>query len=84
MTNPAGPAISLRYHELMGMVLRTTEEQTEALRRQAEAEGRSMHAVALSAIDEYIVRRQHRELVGSVLDRVIAEEGKVLKRLGEA
>ncbi|MBU8814194.1 CopG family transcriptional regulator [Mycolicibacterium goodii] len=41
----------------MGMTLRTTEEQTEALRRQAAAEGRSMQAVALSAIDEYIARR---------------------------
>ena len=38
----------------MGMTLRTSEQQTEALRRQAAAEGRSMQAVALSAIDEYI------------------------------
>ena len=38
----------------MGMTLRTSEKQTEALRRQALAEGRSMQAVALSAIDEYI------------------------------
>ena len=41
----------------MGMTLRTSDEQTEALRRQAAAEGRSMQAVALSAIDEYIARR---------------------------
>jgi hypothetical protein len=68
----------------MGMVLRTTEQQAEALRRQAEAEGRSMHAVVLSAIDEYIGRREHRALVDSVLDRVIDEEVAVLHRLGEA
>ena len=38
----------------MGMTLRTNTEQTDALRRQAESEGRSMQAVALAAIDEYI------------------------------
>ena len=35
----------------MGMTLRTNTEQTDALRRQAESEGRSMQAVALAAID---------------------------------
>lgn len=39
------------------MTLRTSDQQTEALRRQAAAEGRSMQAVALSAINEYISRR---------------------------
>ncbi len=68
----------------MGMTLRTTEKQTEALRRQAAAEGRSMQAVALDAIDEYIGRRAHQAKVRSVLDRVIAEEATVLKRLAEA
>jgi hypothetical protein len=43
----------------MGMTLRTSDERTEALRRQAAAEGRSIQAVALSASDEYIVRREH-------------------------
>lgn len=68
----------------MGMTLRTTEEQTEALRRQAAAEGRSMQAVALSAIDEYIARRAHKTRVETVLERVIAEEAGVLERLKDA
>ncbi|MBU8817813.1 CopG family transcriptional regulator [Mycolicibacterium goodii] len=68
----------------MGMTLRTTEEQTEALRRQAAAEGRSMQAVALSAIDEYIARRAHKTRVETVLDRVISEEAGVLERLKDA
>jgi hypothetical protein len=51
----------------MGMTLRTSEKQTEALRRQALAEGRSMQAVALSAIDEYIERRAHQTEVNAVL-----------------
>jgi predicted transcriptional regulator len=41
----------------MEITLRTSDQQTEALRRQAAAEGRSMQAVALSAIDEYIARQ---------------------------
>ncbi|GAS88718.1 uncharacterized protein RMCB_2814 [Mycolicibacterium brisbanense] len=66
------------------MTLRTTDEQTEALRRQAAAEGRSMQAVALSAIDEYIARRAHKTQVDTVLQRVIAQEAGVLERLKDA
>jgi hypothetical protein len=45
------------------MTLRLSDEQTEALRRKAEAEHRSMQQVALAAIDAYVhqatpVRRQ--------------------------
>jgi hypothetical protein len=47
----------------MAMTLRLSEEQTEALRRKAEAEHRSMQQVAQAAIDAYVhqptpVRRQ--------------------------
>jgi predicted transcriptional regulator len=68
----------------MGMTLRTSAEQTEALRRQAAAEGRSMQAVALSAIDEYIARRAHKAKVASALQRVVREEAGVLERLKDA
>jgi predicted transcriptional regulator len=68
----------------MGMTLRTTDQQTEALRKQAAAEGRSMQAVALSAIDEYIARRTHNAKVAAALDRVVREEAGVLKRLKDA
>jgi predicted transcriptional regulator len=66
------------------MTLRTSAEQTEALRRQAAAEGRSMQAVALSAIDEYIARRAHKSTVDAVLTRVVAEQAGVLERLKDA
>ena len=51
------------YHLFMAMTLRLSDEQTEALRRKAEAEHRSMQQVALAAIDAYVhkttpVRRQ--------------------------
>jgi len=68
----------------MGMTLRTSTEQTEALRLQADAEGRSMQAVALAAIDEYIARRAHSARVDAVLHRVVAEESGVLERLKDA
>jgi hypothetical protein len=38
----------------MAMTLRLSDEQTEALRRKAEAEHRSMQQVALAAIDTYV------------------------------
>lgn len=68
----------------MGMTLRTSDQQTEALRRQATAEGRSMQAVALSAIDEYIARRAHATKVDDALSRVISDEAGVLDRLKDA
>ena len=68
----------------MGMTLRTSDEQTEALRRQAAVEGRSMQAVALAAIDEYIARRAHKSKVSAAVERVIAEEAGVLQRLKDA
>jgi hypothetical protein len=68
----------------MGMTLRTSAQQTEALRRQAAAEGRSMQAVALSAIDEYIERRAHKTKVAAALQRVVCEEAAVLERLKDA
>ena len=42
------------YHWFMAMTLRLSDEQTEALRRKAEAEHRSMQQVAQAAIDAYV------------------------------
>lgn len=70
--------------QAMGMTLRPSEQQAEALRRQAAAEGRSMQAVALSAIDEYIARRAHKAKVAGALRRVVREEAGVLERLKDA
>lgn len=81
---PLTGVVSHWYHRLVGMTLRTSDAQTEALRQQAAAEGRSMQAVALSAIDEYIARRAHQAKLSSVLDRVVAEEAGVLERLKDA
>jgi hypothetical protein len=66
------------------MTLRPSEQQAEALRRQASVEGRSMQAVALSAIDEYIARRAHKDKVIDPLQRVLREEAGVQQRLKDA
>jgi hypothetical protein len=41
----------------MEITLRASDQQAEALSRQAAAEGRSVQEVALSAIDEYLARQ---------------------------
>lgn len=52
----------------VAMTLRLTDDQSDALRRRAEAEHRSMQQVALSAIDAYVrqpaVQPQRRQAVG--------------------
>ncbi|KLO31190.1 hypothetical protein [Mycobacterium haemophilum] len=68
----------------MAMTLRTSDQQTQALRQQAAAEGRSIQAVVLSAIDEYIARRTHKAKVAAALQRVVREEAGVLERLKDA
>lgn len=52
--NLPGTLDTERYHDLVAMTLRLSDEQTEALRRKAEAEHRSMQQIALAAIDAYV------------------------------
>ena len=66
------------------MTLHTTDEQAEALRLQAATEGRSIQAVALDAIDEYIARHSHKSKVDTALSDVLDEEATVLRRLKDA
>ena len=50
------------------MTLRLTDAETEALRAQAEAEGRSMQEVARAAVREYVDRRTLHTRVENALD----------------
>jgi predicted transcriptional regulator len=67
----------------MAMSLRLSDEQTLALRARAEKEGRSMQQVALSALDDYLLRAEDDELT----DRLAAQGAErfedLLRRLGE-
>ena len=51
----------------MAMTLRLTDEETAALRAQAEEESRSMQDVARAAVREYVARRGDARLVDGEL-----------------
>ena len=68
---------------LMAMTLRLDDQETEALRRRAELEGRSMQDVARQAVRDYIERSSKRELLDRVLDRELPRFAEALERLGQ-
>ena len=63
----------------MALNLRLTESETEALRRKASEEGRSMQEVARTAIAEYVSGRPER--LRAAIDRVRTEDAELLDRL---
>jgi predicted transcriptional regulator len=65
------------------MTLRLSEEQTEALRRRAQTEGRSMQQVALQAVDDYLVRTRDDEITDRLAERGGERFAHLLRRLGE-
>ena len=65
------------------MTLRLTDAQAEALRRRADREGRSMQQVALSAVDDYLVRAEDDELTYRLAERGAERFAELLRRLGE-
>jgi predicted transcriptional regulator len=67
----------------MAMTLRLDEHETEALRKRAEREGRSMQEVARQAVRNYIERTSKRELLDSVLDEELPRYAEALERLGK-
>jgi plasmid stability protein len=72
-----------RYHRLMAMTLRLDDDESAALRRRAEHEGRSMQDVARQAVREYIERTSRRELLDQVLDEELPRYAEALERLGQ-
>jgi predicted transcriptional regulator len=67
----------------MAMTLRLSNDETDALRRRADREGRSMQEVARAAVREYIDRTSRRELLDEVLDEQLPRYAEALRRLGE-
>jgi hypothetical protein len=66
----------------MPMTLRLTEEEQDALREQARAEGISMQEAARRAVREYVERSQHRARVTTASTRVREAHAEALERLG--
>jgi predicted transcriptional regulator len=67
----------------MAMTLRLSDDEAEALRRQAQLEDRSMQDVARQAVRDYIERAARRELLDRVLDEELPRYSEALRRLGE-
>jgi hypothetical protein len=67
----------------MAMTLRLTDAQAEALRTRASKEGRSMQQVALSAINDYLLRTQDDELTDRLTEQGAQRFADLLRRLGE-
>ena len=65
------------------MTLRLTDDETEALRRRAAREGRSMQEVARGAVRNYVEHASRRDLLDRVLDEELPRYGEALQRLGE-
>jgi hypothetical protein len=65
------------------MTLRLDDQETDALRRRAEVEGRSMQEVARAAVRSYIERESRRELLDRVLERELPRYAEALERLGQ-
>jgi predicted transcriptional regulator len=67
----------------MAMTLRLSDEQTEALRRRASKEGRSMQQVAQAAVTEYLMRTEDDELTDHLAEQGAQRYADLLRRLGE-
>lgn len=64
------------------MTLRLTDDESEALRRRAELESRSMQDVARQAVREYVENHSRANLLDAVLDSEVRRYAEALDRLG--
>jgi plasmid stability protein len=67
----------------MAMTLRLTDDEQQALRARAEAEGISMQEAARRAVREFVAQTGHRERVALAAERVTRAHADALRRLGE-
>ena len=67
----------------MAMTLRLSDEQTAALRARAAREGRSIQQVAVSAVEDYLLRVEDDELTDRLAAQGAERFADLLRRLGE-
>jgi len=67
----------------MAMTLRLDQEDQEALRERAAAEGISMQDVARRAIRDYIARNGHRARVSNAAELILDVHAEAIERLGK-
>lgn len=66
----------------MAMTLRLTEDEQDALKARAAAEGISMQDAARRAVRDYVAQGQHRDRVSAAAQRVMDAHADALDRLG--
>lgn len=66
----------------MAMTLRLDEDDQEALRKRAAAEGISMQDAARRAIRDYLARQEHRSRVSTATDLILDVHADAIERLG--
>jgi plasmid stability protein len=66
----------------MAMTLRLDEQDHEALRARAAAEGISMQDAARRAIRDYVARSEHRAKVSTATDLILDVHAEAIERLG--
>ncbi|WP_432022441.1 ribbon-helix-helix protein, CopG family [Streptomyces parvus] len=64
-----------------GLNLRLRDDQTEALKRRAEQEGISMHALVLRAVDDYLARTAQQAIVRKTAKEQAAKWSELMERL---
>ena len=67
----------------MAMTLRLTDDEQEALRARAEADGISMQEAARRAVREFVARSDHCDRVRTAAELVMDRHSDALRRLGE-
>ena len=77
------PLVAEWHHRAMAMTLRLTDEQTAALRARADREGRSMQQVAVSALEDYLLRAEDDERTDRLAAHGAERFADLLRRLGE-
>ena len=81
MWTPSGTTGGITW--CVAMTFRLDDQESEALRRRAELEGRSMEEVVRSAVRDYIERTSRQELLDRVLDTELPRYAEALERLGQ-
>ena len=66
----------------MAMTLRLTDDEQQALRERAEAEGISMQEAARRAVREYVSQGRHQDRVSAAARRVMKAHAEAIERLG--
>ncbi len=64
------------------MTLRLSDQEQQALKDRAAAEGISMQDVARRAIRDYVARSEHRTRVSGATDLIMDVHADALDRLG--